>query len=198
MTAAELAAAERRSRRPRNLRPWAVWTIAVVLLVAAWGIVRITPDEDVNVDPFVVAGALDQRVEARAIAVTVTSPRVADAVTAGAWRAEGTWLVVDVAAEALVTEADALFDHAVLIVDGLTYSASERPASFAKEHLSVCIPLAGSLAFELPADLADDEAVLELAGDDDTRLDAVIRIPLDLADVAREDETALRETGWAA
>lgn len=182
---------------PTRLRPWMVWTAAVVLLVAAGVVVRITPPTDIDVDPFVVGGALDQRIQARSLAVTVSDPRVADRAVAGGWSADGTWLVVDVVAEGLVTEEDALLDHAVVTVDGLTIRASERPDSLWRQTLSVGVPRVGSLAFELPEGAGDGDAVLEIAGDDDTRLDTVIRIPLDLAAAPHTAETELQTNGWA-
>ncbi|MFJ6653377.1 hypothetical protein ACIQLJ_11330 [Microbacterium sp. NPDC091313] len=186
------------TQRPARLRPWLVWTAAIALLVVAGVVVRITPAEDIDVDPFIVTGALDQRLDARSIAVTVSDPRIAGTAVAGGWSAEGTWLVVDVAAEALVTEADAILDHAVLRVGGVEIGASERPASLKDALLNVGVPRAGSLAFELPEGLDDQPAVLELAGDDDTRLDVVVRIPLDLAAVPHGTRAELRATEWAA
>jgi hypothetical protein len=183
---------------PARWRPWLVWTAAVALLVAAGVVVRVTPDDDLAVPPFVVTGALGERLDARSIAVTVTDPRVADTAVAGGWAAEGTWLVVDIEAEGLVTEEDAMLPLATLTVDGVVVSASERPPSLWDQRLSVGVARTGSLAFELPEGVADLPATLELSGAEDTRLDVVLRIPLDLADLPHRASTDLRPTGWAA
>ena len=87
--------------------------------------------------------------------------------------------------------------HAVLVVDDLTFRASERPESLFRSDLSVGIPRAGSIAFEIPAELVDRPAVLRLATDDDTRLDSVMEIAVDLGALERDGEAELADTGWA-
>ena len=86
---------------------------------------------------------------------------------------------------------------AVEPVDDLTFRASERPESLFRSDLSVGIPRAGSIAFEIPAELVDRPAVLRLATDDDTRLDSVMEIAVDLGALERDGEAELADTGWA-
>jgi len=179
------------------MRPWAVWAIGASLVVAAWGVTQITPPENAAVTPFVVPAEVGGAAVARSFEITVTDPRRGDRAVAGGWAADGTWIVVDVDVEARVDEVAALLGHAVLVVDGVTYRASERPASIFGTPLAVGIPRSGSLAFELPADAARGTATLELALSDETRLDSVVHVPIDLDALPRQPEVALARTGWA-
>lgn len=180
------------------MRPWAVWTVGAGILVLAWGVVQITPDEDAAVEPFRVPAAVGETAAARAFDVAVSDPRVGDRAVAGAWAADGTWLVVDITATARIDEEGALLSHAELVVDGVAYRASERPDSFFRSPLAVGIPRSGSLAFELPRDVAARTGTLALGLSDETRLDSMVEVPIDLSALPREAEVQLIATGWAA
>jgi hypothetical protein len=184
------------------MRPALVWTIGAALIVAAWGVVQLTPDDEPLQAPFVETVEVGQAGVGRAFDATVTDVRLADRVVAGGWAAEGTWLVVDVDAQARLEETGVALRRAALTIDGVTFRASERPASFLGSGLAVGVPTRGSLAFELPDDLLDlpgvGAATLQLGLSDDIRLDSVVELTIDLATLDRESEIELRETGWAS
>jgi hypothetical protein len=179
------------------MKPWLVWTVGVALLAAAWAVVQITPDDSIAEAPFAVEASVGREARGRSIAVTVTDVRLGDRAVAGGWQADGTWLVVDVEAAARATETGALLKGATLEIDGLTYRASERPNSLFGASLSVDIARAGSLAFELPDELAGKTGVLRLSQSEETRLDSLIELPIDLASIDRETEVELLPTEWA-
>lgn len=178
------------------MRPWLSWVIGVALLAAAWGVVQLTPGDEAAEASFAVPAAIGEEATGRALAVTVTDLRLGDRAVAGGWYADGTWLVVDLRAQALREERGALLAHAALVIDGVTYRASERPASMFRSTLAVGIPREGSLAFELPADLADRAGTLQLAVDAETRLDSLVEVPVDLGTLDRADEVELLAEGW--
>ena len=180
------------------MRPWLVWTIGVALLVAAWGVVQLTPVDDDAQRPFVIPAAVGETASGRAFEITVTDARIGDRAVASGWQADGTWLVVDLEASARGEEAGASLDHAVFVVDGVAYRASERPDSFFESALSVGIARTGSIAFELPENLSERTGVLHLALDDETRLDSLVEVPLDLAALERDAEVELLPDGWAS
>jgi hypothetical protein len=178
------------------MRPWAVWAVGAGLVALAWGVVQITPGEDAATEPFVVRTAVGESAVARAFEVSVTDPRMGGRAVAGSWSAGGTWLVVDVTVTARDDERGALLHHAELIVDGVAYRASERPASIYRQQLAVGIPRSGSLAFELPAAVADRTGSLTLGLSDETRLDSLVEVPIDLGALTRETDVELSPTGW--
>ncbi len=180
------------------MRRGQAWAAGAALLVAAWLVTLVTPPADAELAPFAVTGDLGERVVARALTATVSHPRLAQRVTAGGWSAEGRWLVVDLELEATREEAGTRVGSATLQIGERTFRASERPASIAETGLHAGIPQLGSIAFELPGDLDRiGDAVLRLAEDEDTRMDALIEVHLDGDDVAVVAGTALRPTGWA-
>ena len=179
------------------MKAWLAWTIGLALLIAAWGVVQITPAEDDPQASFPVAATVGEPAVGRAFEVTITDVRLADRATAGGWYADGTWLVVDLEVASRLEETGTLLSYAVLVVGDRTFRASERPESLFGSTLSVGIPRAGSIAFELPADLADHPALLRLGLDVDTRLDSVIELPVELGTLDRQDETELLREDWA-
>ncbi|WP_159500229.1 hypothetical protein [Microbacterium sp. 18062] len=180
------------------MRPWLTWTIGAGALMAAWLVALATPSQDDVESPFAVRLELGQAAAGRNLEVTVIDVRMAREVAAGAWSAEGTWLVVDLDAQAVVAEDDALLTAATLEVGGTTYRASERPASLLGAALSVGIPRTGGLAFELPGDPPTGTATLSLGLDADTRLDSLLELPIALDAVPRVARADLVPTGWAA
>ena len=184
------------SARMDSFPRWAAWAIGAGLLVAAWFVALVTPGEDQTQSPFPITVAVGEEGVGRNIAATVTDIRRVGELTAGDWSDEGNWLVVDLDVASVVSEFGVLLSFAEISVDGVRYGASERPDSLRQEGLAAGIPRSGSLAFELPDDLETGEAVLQLAIDGDTRLDSVIVVPFDLADVPFSAAGELRETGW--
>ncbi|MFS0868293.1 hypothetical protein AB3M83_13275 [Microbacterium sp. 179-B 1A2 NHS] len=176
------------------------WGVGVGLLLAAWGVVQVTPTDDDANGPFVVSAEIGESAVARTFEVTVTDVHLASRVAdARGWSAEGTWLVVDLQAEAVRTEKSTNLGNAVLVVDGVTYRASERPASFVDTSLETGIPQRGSLAFELPTAARERSAALQLSGSEaETRLDSLVELRIDLADLEPQDEVEMEPTGWAA
>jgi len=180
----------------RRLPMWAAWTIGIGCVVIAWFVALVTPDADTAQAPFVVSAAVGESATGRNIEVTVTDVRRAEHVAAGGWSAEGNWVVVDVEAASVLSEVQ--LNRAVLVVDGTQFSASERPDSIRQASLTAGIPLSGSLAFELPEGLDAGDASLEiaLAPRGDTRLDSMIVLPFELAEVAEVGDTELLATEW--
>lgn len=181
-----------------RLPGWAAWAIGAGLIVVAWFVALVTPGEEQAQAPFTVAAAIGEPATGRNLAATITDLVRASSVSdADGWTAEGNWLVVDVEAAAVMTEEGALLNHAMLEIDGIRFSASDRPGSLLDAGMTADIPQVGSLAFELPQDLKSGAGRLELALAADVRLDSLIVLPFDLADVPVVDERELLETGWA-
>lgn len=179
------------------MKPWVAGVAGAALVAAAWGVAAITPTEDSSEDPFPVVIAVGERGAGRNIAITVDDIRRAEIVSADEWSAEGNWVVVDLDAEAVVSEFGTLLTLATLEVDGRTFSASERPDSLLKAPLSVGIPQSGSLAFELPADVRGGDGVLTFGLHADSRLDSLIVLDVDLGAIDVEDDAELRMTDWS-
>lgn len=178
------------------------WALGIACVAAAWGVSQLIPPESSAEAPFIVPAELGERAEGRALAVTVSEAVLADSVSAGRWSASGRWLMVELEAEAKISETAALLGHAALIVQGpeggeLWLRASERPASLLGAPLHVGVPQSGGLAFELPPGVGG-VARLQLARSADTRLDSVIEVPIDLDALDRVPERELPTTGWAA
>lgn len=173
------------------------WIAGLALIVLAGAVTAVAPDDDATQVPFVVEARLGERAAGRDIAATITDVRLADEVTAGGWRATGAWVVVDLEAEALLTERAAQLAVAQLRLGDRTFAASERPESLADARLEVGLPRAGSLAFEVPAGAATGEAVLRLGRVADDRLDSVLELRIDLDAAEHVAAAELRETTWA-
>lgn len=177
---------------------WRGWEVGLALLVAAWFAVDITPPLDRGAEPFAVTGEIGEVLEGRNIAARVVSVSVADRVVdEGGWWAEGTWVVVEAELTATTTEEMAVLSTANLVVDGRTYRASERPESARDAILSVGIPVTGSLAFEIPEDLAEGEAVLQLAPAVSPVRDSQLEVRIDLATIPRSSEVTVWPATWA-
>jgi hypothetical protein len=182
----------------RRLPPWAAWTIGIACIVAAWLVALVTPGEEQAQAPFEVPAVIGEPAAGRNLVVTVTDIRRASEVSAGGWTAEGNWLVVDLDAEAVLTESGARLHHTDLRVDGTLFSASDRPDSLAENgDLAVGIPIEGSLAFELPDGLDSGAGRIELALNSDPALDSMIVLTFDLGEVPTVEKTELLTTGWA-
>lgn len=185
------------------MKRWLVWVIGIALTAAAWCVIQVTPDREIAEAPFPVRASVGEEATARAFAVTASDPRVGERAVAGGWQADGTWLVVDLRVDGRGAEFDALGGGAALlyaefVVDDVAYRASERPSSLLQTRPRVGVPQVGSVAFELPADLAESSGTLRISGDSESRLDSIVEIPLDLAALPHETEVELTPSGWAA
>lgn len=177
------------------------WILGAALVLGAGAVTAVVPDEDSLTDAIVVRGAAGDEITARSLVVTLQDAVFTDRVEVEAadWSAEGNWLVVSLAAEAAQTEQDAVVGLATLTVDGRVFQASERPAvSLLQTRLHVGTPIAGTLAFELPADLRAGRGELRVTrGTSTPQLDDVIAVPLDLGALQRTPRYALESPGWA-
>jgi hypothetical protein len=169
----------------------------VVILVVAGFVLHSTPDDKTQQQGIAVRGGIGQELSGRNIVATVDSVRLAETVSAGngwAGTTSGVWVVVEAGVEARVDDG-VMLGTALILVDGITYSASLRPglATIADAGMSVGIPHTGPLFFELPRDVAEgaENAELQLALNTDPRADSIVSVPLDLSalDVAAEVET---------
>lgn len=173
------------------------WSLAVLLLIAAWLLAFVTPAEDAATAPFVVSAQPGEEAAGRNISATVTGIRAAETLSGG-WAAAGVWLIVDLEVASVLSEQGVLLGHATLQVADRSYRASERPPSLFRQTLAAGIPQSGSLAFELPDAAFAGTAVLRLGLlEAETRLDSLLEVPLDLAGVAPEAELPLQPTRWA-
>jgi len=179
------------------VRRWVGWTVGAGFVAAAWGVAVITPSEGALESPFPVAVELGERGVGRDIAVTVNDIQRAETVRTEEWSADGNWVVVELDAEAVVSEFANSLSLATLTVDGRTFGASERPESLLRSELSVGVPRAGSLAFELAPDVAGGDATLTLGTNSDQRLDSLIVLDFALDDVAVDSEVELAASDWS-
>lgn len=183
--------------RSRRLPTWAAWAIGVACIVVAWFAALVTPGEEQTQAPFEVPATIGETATGRNLAVTFTDLRRASEVGADGWMAEGNWLVADLAVESVLAEDATSLKNARLEIDGMRFTASERPDSLESQPLAIGVPREGSLAFELPEGLDSGAARIVLALESDPSLDSMIVLSFDLGDVAVVDRTELLPTGWA-
>ncbi|KDA06892.1 hypothetical protein DC31_07960 [Microbacterium sp. CH12i] len=173
------------------------WIITVALLGAAWMVAFAAPKDDMTLTPFTVTTQMDEEVVARDFALTVHDIRAARTATApNDWRAEGTWLLVDLEAEATLTQEGTLLNGATLTIGERTIRASERMPSMMEHRLVPGIPYRGTLAFELPDGALTGTGILRLSTNDDTRGDSVAEMRIDLDSLNIEDVAAIHDTEW--
>jgi hypothetical protein len=194
MSPASTAAIAPTSRLPG----WAAWAIGAALIVAAWFVALVTPGEEQAQAPFLVTAAVGEPATGRTLTATITDIRRAAEVSAtDGWTAEGNWLVVELEAAAVVSEDSGYIRHAMVEIEGVRYSASDRPNILVGRPLAIGLPRTGSLAFELAEGVDAGAATLELASSsDDVRLDSMIVLSFDLAEVPVVDAAELVETDW--
>lgn len=179
------------------LRTAAPWALSVLLVVAAWFLTQLQQPEDAVYESFITSTSVGKPAEARNLAATVTDVRAARTVTDTAgWRAEGTWLIVDLDAAAVQSSFGATL-HARLQIGDRLFSATERGATARGLALKAGVPRHGSLAFEVPEDAIEGPATLTLSWQGDDTADGVIEVVIDLDDVTMQNEAALAEIGWA-
>jgi hypothetical protein len=89
-----------------------------------------------------------------------------------------------------------------LTVDDVVYQASTRPESESIDSTTISpgIPLTGSVAFEVPLDVAQSSTPVRItfAPGSDARLDNTVVLPVRLDGLEREAVAVLweRKTGW--
>ncbi|KAM9863453.1 hypothetical protein ACI1US_00771 [Leucobacter sp. BZR 635] len=187
--------------RPRA-RTVAVWVAGLLLLALASLLLRAVPSTADSERPFVVDAQLGETAYGRTIAVAASDMEFADTVRAGSWEQPGNWLVVDVAATATGSDAATYLGRVALVIHGegsaggaREYRASERFPSITAGPLIAGVPIAGGIAFELPAG-ATGHASLEFAENADTRLDSLLRFSVDLDEVPRVQEREITDEHW--
>lgn len=184
---------------------WVGAATLVALLAATAVVSATTPTEAQWEQPFVVTAPLGESAAGRNIAGTVHGAQLADTIGDSAWQSgEGSvWLLVDASVESVVSD-DVTLASAVVTIGALTYSASDRPqfSTLRAAGLSTGIPTRGTLAFELPATILDEQGAdaaelhLSSAALDDTRLDSVLVTPLDLTALDHVDDVTIAAPVW--
>ncbi|WP_460796421.1 DUF4352 domain-containing protein [Microbacterium sp. GXF0217] len=173
------------------------WLITAALLVGAWLVALVAPDDSASVEPFIVPAAIGEEAVGRDFAVTVQDVTLADKVSgANGWSAEGTWLVVELDAEANLDQFGMSFNGAALIIDGQSFRPTERVPSFLSTPLVTGVSQSGALAFELPEDARSGTAILRLSAKADTRADSVAELEIDLGALAPVADAEVPETDW--
>lgn len=179
-----------------------VWLLTAALLACAWLVSKATLPDDATIAPFPATAQIGEETAARNLVVTITDVHLANRVTdAAGWSADGTWLVVDLDAAGAGADDIGLLTVAELTIGERTFSATDRGTTFLGQRLVTGVPRAGSLAFELPADVTDDVATLRLGvptgPPGEVLSDGVIDLSIALGALAVEREVVLHETGWA-
>ncbi|UYO97530.1 DUF4352 domain-containing protein [Microbacterium sp. M28] len=173
------------------------WLLTAALLVSAWLVALVTPDDSAFVAPFVVRTSIGEEAVGRDLALTVQDVRMAESISApGGWTAEGTWLLVDVDAEATLEQYGTLLGGATLTIGDRSFRASDRPESIFKTRLVTGIPKSGTIAFELPADALSGTGILQLSSQEDTRADSVIELEIDLDALDPVADAEIPKTDW--
>ena len=181
-------------RRPR-LRGVAAVGVGIALVVAAWGVMALEPDQEFAQRPIDVRVEVGERGVGRNVIATVHEVVIAEALTHedeyNPWNGTttGTWIVVFASVESVIDGGSltATLEYADLIV-----AASPRPPirySLESRALEAGIAETGWLAFEVPADTPLAEtATVRISDTIDFRLDTVIVVRLDLASAPRVTE----------
>lgn len=171
------------------------WLLGAALVIAAAGVTAVTPSDEDVIGPIEVRGSFGDPVESRTLIAAATDVTFADevAVPGADWSAGGNWLIVTVIASAAHTEVDAAINLATLKVGDRVFQTSERPkATLRSTPLRVGVDTVGTLAFELPPDVASGRAELRLTSSYLTaELDDLITIPLELDDLPRAPSVEL-------
>lgn len=179
------------------------WTAGAAMIATSAALVAVIPAPNTDPAPFVVTVAQGERGVGRNIDITVVDVRRTDEISVDSysnWRATGNWLVVDVDAAAVVTQTGATFSGAQFLIDGKTYTASNRPDSLStllQKSLLPGVPRRGSIVFELPESMTSGPGELAFSVNSDVRADSQIRVPIDLGTVPLADSVELTRVGWA-
>ena len=170
------------------------------LLAASIGVAVTTPGDRVTQAPFLVTGAVGDRLVGRDLTaqvhgITETETLTAtDGIQSYPVATAGEWVLVD-ASVAAVRKATGSLQNARLKVGADTYAASVRlgaNAGLLGAALSPGVPIRGLLAFELPKSAAHArDARLHVARAIDDRLDSEIVVRLDLGQAAHQPSVAV-------
>lgn len=173
------------------------WLLTLGLLAGAWMLNQtILPDEAGAAD-LVTRTAVGERAETGNLAATVTRVRAARGISdAEGWSADGTWLLFDIDAEAVDSQAGSGVRLAELRIGERTFTASERPHSAFELGLVPAVPRSGTLAFEIPPDALTGTATLRLGDSGLGALRAVIEVEIDFVEIPVEPTAELEENGW--
>ena len=186
---------------PRRFSPLARWGAGVGLVVAAWGVIAVTPDDHFADQVFVEHAHLDTAVDGRDIRITLLDFEKAQSVQdAHGWHADGTWVVATFEAEALTNEKESNLQRIELHIGDRTYTPSDRPDERTTPlgHLAVGIPATMTAAFEIDADDAAEHATLEIAYDKIGRvLDSEIDYDADLAKLRAVPSAKIADRKWS-
>lgn len=173
------------------------WIAGVALIAAAATVLQLQPSEEQQQAPFAVPAQLGERAEGRTHAVTFTRVVAATRVhDQRGWSADGMWIVVDLEAEATRSEVIGLLSTMELQVGDLTFRASDRPDSMRDTVHAVGSPREGSIAFELGELPLEGEATVLLARADDSRLDSMLSLRIDLAELEVLADAEIRSPEW--
>lgn len=173
------------------------WAITLLLLAAAWLVAFVTPADRATTEPFPITATIGEEVIARDFVLTVKQVRAAESIsTPDGWGAEGTWVVVDLTAEAAREQSGTSLAGATLVIGDRTYRASERMTSMFGHPLVPGIPYRGALAFELPPDALHGTGILHLSTRDDDRGDNVAELTIDLGEIEVLPAAGLDDIVW--
>ncbi|WP_291054075.1 hypothetical protein [Herbiconiux sp.] len=179
--------------------------VLVAVLVVAGVVAHTAPTKGLWQAPIPVAGALGEEIAGRNLVATIDGVRVAEQVTAAnGWAGEttGVWVVVDAGVASVVSDSPARLGSARLQIGETSYSASTRPAfgTIADQSLTTGIALTGPLMFEVPRALLGSEAAhrasIQLALDEDRRVDSQIEVPVDLGALPVEASVETSDPVW--
>jgi hypothetical protein len=179
----------------------------VAVLGIAWVVAETTPTEETWQGPIVVSGDIGETLTGRNIEAVVSEVRIADEVIASngwAGPSTGVWVVVDASVSSVVDDYGASLGTAELVIDGITYSASERPddETIAREPLTTGIPVTGPLMFEVPQELVESDAAasarIQLAVSSDPRVDSMLAFTVDLSSLPVLPSVETDDPIWGA
>lgn len=178
--------------------------IAAGLLVLASLAFTLAPDEQQRQAPIEITVAIGETGTGRNIEATVHSVRLANVAQTESfdpWVGEttGVWVIVDATITSVVSPVLA---RSWLTVDDVIYQASTRPESESidSRYISPGIPLTGSVAFEVPLEVAQSSTPVRItfAPRSDVRLDNSVVLPFRLDELEPEPVGVMweRKTGW--
>lgn len=182
------------------MRAAAAWATAAILVAGAWTLTLLAPADDAGDEAFVTTMTIGQPAAGRNIAATVSTVRATDTITAAdGWTADGTWVVVDLSAEAMSSQSAGYLRGATLTIGDRTFSATERgpdEMTLLGSQLVPGVPLSGSLMFEVPDDALDGTARLRLATSTSPWGDTILEMTIDLEALERVDEILVADVEW--
>lgn len=178
------------------------WALALVLVAAAWGVAVITPSDEAGAEAFVTDVGVGERGSGRNIAATVGAVTIAKSISAeSGWSADGTWVVIEITAEASSDQVHGLLSLATLKIGDRTYSASERgpdEMTLYRTQLVPGVPQTGSVLFEVPEDALRGSGILRLATSPTPWGDSILQVSIDLDSAERVDESDIADVEWTA